>query len=189
VLASPGIHRPTIIPVRVLAGAPIATHNRAVKVFVTLALIAGSLLAQGYQKTQFVQQPKQASALMVTLKSLRVPATSRSAIADELTDNILALADRDHEPTRGVVNGFANDLVSALYRRVTTDKQLDDLEMSIKEILRPTGSTSRSAGRVREVLRTAGAERPDVVTKSFISVAEDVRGPDDSPAAPRVRLK
>jgi len=160
-----------------------------VKVFVTLVLVAGSALAQGYQRTQFVQQPKQASALSVTLKSLRVPAASRASIADELTEKILALADRDHEPARGVVSGFANDLVNALYRRVTTDKQLEDLELSIKEILRPTGSTSRSAGRVREVLRTAGAERPDVVTKSFISVAEDVRGPDDSPVEPRARFK
>jgi hypothetical protein len=165
-----------------------------VRTLVTLVLLAGSLLsaslcAQGYKRTQFIQEPKKASALAATLKSLRVPAASRTAIADELTEKILALAEHDHEPARGVVSGFANDLVNALYRRVTTNKQLDDLELSIQEILKPTGSTSRSASRVREVLRTVGAERPDVVTKSFISVAEDVRGPDDSPVEPQRRIK
>ncbi len=103
-------------------------------------------------------------------------------IAEDITVQILALADPDHEPARGVVGGFANDLVNSLYRRVTTDKQLDDLVLSLNEILKPTGSTSKSATRVREVLRSAGVERPDIVTKSFISVAEDVRGPDDAPA-------
>ncbi len=145
--------------------------------------MATSLLAQGYKRTQFVQE-KKLGALEMTLRTLRVPAASRAMVAEDITQQILALADPDHAPARGAAAGFANDLVNALYRRVTTDKQLDDLVLSIREILKPTGSTSKSATRVREVLRNAGVERPDLVTKSFISLAEDVRGPDDAPVAP-----
>jgi hypothetical protein len=136
----------------------------------------------------FAEQ-KAPSRLLATLKKLHDSPATRAVLTEELTEDILALAEVNHEPSRGSVGSLANELVNALYHRTILPNQVEDVNRSILEILRPTGSTAQSATRLRQVLLFAGAERPDVVTKRFIVVAEEVRGPDDSPVLPSPRLK
>ena len=55
------------------------------------------------------------------------------------------------------------------------------LERSIDDVLRSTGATFASATHFRETLATLGVEasKLQVITKRFIAIGEEVRGPDD----------
>jgi hypothetical protein len=129
------------------------------------------------------QQPP--TRLSRTLQKLNDPGQTQASLTQQLTDDIMSLANKDHQPSLGAVSGFTSQLVAALIHRDLTTLQLQGLEQSITEILQPTGSTARSATRLRDILRGKSVEHPEVVTKRFIEVAEEVRGPDDSPAAPQ----
>ena len=78
---------------------------------------------------------------------------------------------------------FADELVNAVHGKNMTDAQALMLEDSIEAVLRSNGATFRAASRFREALVAFGVDAPklQILTKRFIAIGEEVRGPDDQP--------
>jgi hypothetical protein len=93
------------------------------------------------------------------------------------------MADSEQQPSRTTVASFAEELTSALIGRGLTNSQVMMLEQSIDEVLRSSGATFTSASRLRETLAAIGvdASKLRIITKGFIAIGEEVRGPDDLP--------
>jgi hypothetical protein len=122
--------------------------------------------------------PKLRSALLALTDS----AASRTTLSHRLADEIMSMADSEHQPSLpAVVTGFADELTSALIGRGLTNPQVMMLEQSIDEVLRSSGATFTSASRLRETLTAIGvdASKLQIITKRFIAIGEDLRGPDD----------
>ena len=96
---------------------------------------------------------------------------------------MIILASADHPPTRSSVVGFADELTGVLLGKSVTNAQLDVLQQSIGEALSGATANYLSAGRFRQALIAVGIDssRKRVVTNLFMTIAEEVRGPDDSP--------
>jgi hypothetical protein len=113
---------------------------------------------------------------------------SAAALSAELVDEMLSLAPKDRQPSRGAVAGFANEFTAALIGKNLNGIQVSALYRCITELLSGSGTNLQPAGALRETLASIGigAHAQSIVTR-FIEVGEEVRGPDDVPETPPLR--
>ena len=132
----------------------------------------------------YPQSKTATSELHSTLTALRDRNASRSLLSQRLAAEIMSLTDRDRRPSPHTVSEFADEFVGALIGKDLTQAQVTNLQRSITEML--DASTTRNyvpASRLRETvtaLRVDPSER-QAITRDFIAIGEEIRGPDDSP--------
>ena len=146
---------------------------------VGLSLIGGAVGQDKFAARRLPAIPK----LRSTLLALKDSTASRTTLSHQLVDEIMSMADREQQPSRPTVTSFAEELTGALIGRDLTKPQLMMLEQSIDEVLRSSGATFMSASRLRETLAATGVDssKLKIITKRFIAIGEEVRGPDDLP--------
>jgi hypothetical protein len=141
---------------------------------------------------QSARDPKAAfEKLRSTLIALKDARADRSSLASQLVDEMMTLANANHQPTRSTVVGFADELTGVLLGRNITSAQLDVLQQSIGEALSGSTANYNSASRFRETLTAVGIDNPSkrLITNLFMAIGEEVRGPDDAPVLPLKPLK
>ena len=121
------------------------------------------------------------SKLRSTLLALKEAGASRPALSQQLAEELMSLAEKDCKPSSTTLAKFSDELSKALLGRHMTDPQALMLEESIDSVLHSTGATFRAASHFRETLVAIGVEAASaqIVTKRFIAIGEEVRGPDD----------
>ena len=181
----------------VASGTIIRSMSRAA----CLQVLLGVTLAVAQEKFHRVEGLPTASKLHATLLALREPPAAwrwdaekqrvRPILSYQLADEIMSLADSDGQPSRATVTDFTDELTKALIGKSMTDAQALLLEASIDAVLRSTGATFRTATHLRETLATIGvdASKLPIITKRFIVLGEEVRGPEDLPVRPHERAR
>jgi hypothetical protein len=152
-------------------------YSRIVRVLLCCLPIVGVSL--------FGQSPNGAAAKMDSIfAAMTAPKAARAVLNEQLTDVILAAAQRDHSPSRGSVAAFAEALSGVLNGREFRPQS--ELSHSVLEILNPAGANFTKAGRLEVHLKTLGVDhaRIQMVMDRYIKIGEQVRGPDDGPVLP-----
>jgi hypothetical protein len=159
--------------------------------FSCLALQATGLLRAVLRGQSARDQKAAFSKLKSTLSGLKDAGANRSSLASQLVDEMMILADANRPPSRSSVVVFADELTGVLLGKSITNGQLDVLRQSIGEALSGSTANYLSAGHFRETLTAVGIDssRKRLVTNLLIAIAEEVRGPDDSPVLPIKLLK
>ena len=129
--------------------------------------------------------------LRSTLTGIGKADASRASLSQRLADDMLALADRDHEPSPTVVAGFADELTAALYGKALSVRSVAVLQQSIRDVLRGSSATFAPAASLRQILTRAGvdATKSQLVTRRFMAIGEELKGPDDLPGTHPARSK
>jgi hypothetical protein len=108
-----------------------------------------------------------------------------AAINQQLTNDILALAETIPQPSRRVVQDFAEELTRALAGQKLTSDMIAQLSVGIVDVLHSDGVTTskyrESLDRAHKALLAmsvpaAAAQR---VVNRLMILAQEVRGPDD----------
>lgn len=161
-------------------------YNPAMRKLICCWLVLGSCLIGGAagQDKSIAGRPEAARNLRSALQALKSRDASRTTLSRQLAGAILSLAQAGHEPSRSAVTSFSEELTAALQGKDLIKEQLTAVEQSIGEALQVTGATLIPASRLRETLTALGvdATRSQTVTRRFIAMGEEVRGPDDMPA-------
>lgn len=123
------------------------------------------------------------SRLNLTLTGLQNAGAGRLSLAHQLVDVMLSVGEGDRRPSRSTIEVFADEFVGALIGRSFTKDQLSMLQRSIMEVLRGSTTNLNSASHLREPLAAlhVDSSRMQAITKRFLAIGEEVRGPDDSP--------
>ena len=129
--------------------------------------------------------------LKSTLSGLKDAKANRASPASQLVDEMMILADANRPPSRSSVVDFADELTGVLLGKSITNAHLDVMQQSIGEALSGSTANYLSVGCFREALTAVGIDssRKRVITNLFMTIAEEVRGPDDSPVLPIRLLK
>jgi hypothetical protein len=107
-----------------------------------------------------------------------------------LTSSIIALAEREHEPSRWAVAALARALTNALGGRATSAVAANRMAKNISEVLRSAGTgtadVAQAISTFRSILSGMGASAMSVrtVVATLTDVASEVRGPQDTPRFP-----
>jgi hypothetical protein len=137
--------------------------------------------------------------LLSDLTALTSPGASRAAVAQEITNDILALAEKDAQPSRQTVVEFADELTKALAgtslgpkvkRFPLSQKPLSSppLQMVTQAILDVLQSSSVTSYRFHDAierfrnaliaLNATSAQAKSAADRLFI-LGQEVRGPED----------
>jgi hypothetical protein len=150
-----------------------------------LLLLGGCLISRAVcQDKSTAKRPEATPNLRSTLQVLKDRGASRATLSHQLADAILLLAESGHQPSRSAVTSFADELTTMLLGRELTNSQVTTLAQSIEEVLRHSGTTTFiPASHLRETLAALGvdASRVQIITRRFIAIGEEIRGPDDMP--------
>jgi hypothetical protein len=137
--------------------------------------------------TSLIAQPDKSpdlDKLRPILMALKNAGASRPLLTNQLVEAMMALADKDRQPARSTVVSFAEQFTGLLLGKSLTNSQVEGLAGAIGEVM--TGSTTsfRSSGHLRDVLTAVAIDntKQQAITRRFIAIGEEVRGPDDSPA-------
>jgi hypothetical protein len=121
------------------------------------------------------------------LMSLTNPGASRNAVAQQVTNDILALAEKDAQPSRQSISDFANELTKALGGKQLTVETIKPVTAAILDVLQSSGSTSSrfhaAVERFRVSMFPFGASPPQVknaVDRLFV-LGQEIHGPEDLP--------
>ena len=119
------------------------------------------------------------------LMALKNAGAAHASLTNQLVEVMMALANKDRQPARSTVVSFADEFTGILFGRALTNGQLDGFAAAIGEVM--TGSTTnfKSSGHFRDIMTAVGIDsmKKQTVTRRFIAIGEEVRGPDDSPSA------
>jgi hypothetical protein len=157
-----------------------------------LLLGAGSLAAQpGSDNGPDKAAVAKLNSILLTLRAGATPA----AASRQLADVILSMAESYHKPTRETVLRFAEELANGLASKELPAKSISQVSASILEVLESAGiGTYRfkeSVERTRQSLIALGL--PDWQARSIAEllrrVGKEVRGPEDMPVQPFLRLQ
>jgi hypothetical protein len=130
------------------------------RIVFALLLLGGFLISGAVcQDKSTAKRPEATPKLRSTLQALKSRGASRATLSRQLADAILLLAESGHQPSRSAVTSFADELTTALLGRDLTNSQL------------------------RETLAALGvdASKVQIITRRFIAIGEEIRGPDDMP--------
>jgi hypothetical protein len=129
------------------------------------------------------------------LMALSSPIVSRSAVAQQLANDILALADKDAQPSHQSVVDFADELVQTLFAKRVTAENIKPLTEALLQVLHSSGVSSSAFHRAVSSFRIAlfpfdqsSMHAKNAVDRLFI-VGQEIHGPEDLPASPYQRLK
>ena len=122
-----------------------------------------------------------AGKLKSILIALQHSKAAQTSLARQLSDEMVAFADTDRKPLRATVSGFAHEFTHALFGKSLTNAQVSVLQSSITDLLRGSTANFNSASRLREVLVAVHVDdsKTQRITRRFIAIGEEVRGPDD----------
>ena len=152
-----------------------------------MRIVLGVVLLGAVLSGQSTRDQKAAfNKLKSTLTALKDAGANRSSLASQLVDEMMILADANRPPSRSSVVDFADELTGVLFGKNITNAHLDVLQQSIGEALSGSTANYLSVGRFREALTAVGIDRlrKRLVTNLLMAIAEEVRGPDDSPVLP-----
>jgi uncharacterized protein (DUF1499 family) len=143
-------------------------------------LLAAGLLAQSTAK------------LDADLTALANPSASRNAVTQQIADDILALAEKDAQPSRQTAIDFADALARAVPRRELTVEKTKPVTQALLDVLQSSGVTSSrfhsAIDRFRDsliALNATSAQAKSAADRLLI-LGQEVRGPEDFPV---LRLK
>jgi hypothetical protein len=129
------------------------------------------------------------------LMSLAKPGASRSAVVLQVTNDILALAVKEAQPSRQSVADFADELTRALAGKQVTVENIKPVTAAILDVLESSGATSSrfhaAIDHFRVALYPFGASPPqakNAVDRLFI-LGQEVHGPEDLGIPYTQRLK
>ena len=148
-------------------------------------LLAGvNLTAQSVRRTPAI--PGTPDRLTPILLALRDPGASNETLRDRLAEEMMTLATVRHQPSESSVTAFAEEFTAALLGKDLAGDTATRLRRCLVDALRPSGSTFLAAARLRETLTELRVKPLAVqsITKRFIAIGEQVRGPDDLPIQP-----
>ncbi len=119
------------------------------------------------------------NSILMALKHSR--AAGQNSLAQQLRDEMMALADSNRKPSRATVSGFADEFTDALFGKDLTNADVSVLQSSITDVLRGSTANFNSASRLREVLVATHVDdfKTRRIIRRFIAIGEEVRGPDD----------
>jgi len=140
------------------------------------------LLAAGLSGQPSATNKASVDRLNSTLLALkRADASVKPHLTRQLVDEIVALSEKDRQPSRATVAGFANEFLDALIGKDLTSANLITLRTSIVQVTRGSGATFVPASSLREALTAVGIERSKVqdITRRFMAIGDEIRGPDD----------
>ena len=141
----------------------------------SFCLLAGVVFAQTTAK------------LNSDLSALANSQTFTSTVANRVADDVLALAEKDAQPSRGTVLDFAAALTKALAGKPASQPQLEKATSAIVDVLQSSGTPSYhfhgAIDRLRASLIDLGAKPSDASSAAgyLLVLGQEVRGPDDSP--------
>lgn len=115
------------------------------------------------------------------LMALKYSSAVQASLAQQLRDEMMALADSNRKPLRATVSVFADEFTDTLFGKDLSNAQVSELQSSITDMLRGSRANFNSASRLREVLVAIHVEDSKTrrITRRFIAIGEEVRGPDD----------
>jgi len=147
-------------------------------VAIGLLLFAFSLSAQSPRNP--ANAPSKLDALLMQLQTSSV---DRVRVSQQLSGEMLSLAEQDRQPSRATVKRFADLFTGALTGRRLTENQIILIRASLTDMLTGSKPNLATASSLRETLTALhlDASSAQAVTKSFLAIGEEVRGPDDSP--------
>ena len=118
------------------------------------------------------------NSILMAIKGSRA---SQTSLAQQLRDEMMALAGANRKPSHATVSGFADEFTAALLGKNLTNAQVSVLQSSITDLLRGSTANFNSASRLREILAALhiADAKTQRITKRFIAIGEEVRGPDD----------
>jgi hypothetical protein len=117
------------------------------------------------------------------------------AVARQVTDDIVALAEKDAQPSRQAVSNFADDLTKALAGKQLTADKTKAVTEAIQEVLQSSGAASyrfhASIDRFRDSLiaLNATAVQAKAAAGRLLILGQEVRGPEDIPVRPLLLLR
>jgi len=133
------------------------------------------------------------------LTALSNPNISLAVVAGRITDDILAMADKDSRPSRQTVQDFAVELSKtvskALAGQTTPEKRFVPVSAAILEVLQSSGAPSsrfhEAIDRLRAALVALNASPTEakIVAGRLMTVGQEIRGPEDHQLDHRLRLK
>ena len=148
-----------------------------------LALLA--LLLPGLLSGQVSASLEKFTASLAALKDA---SSSHAVQRDRIANDIMALSEQPHRPSRSAAARLADGLVGTLSGKQLTDLQLSELATGIVAVLHSAGGgTSKfkqSLFQVENALSSAGVNTPAArrVVAELEVVGKQVRGPEDLPA-------
>jgi len=148
------------------------------------SLLCGSLFLGFSLLGQSIHEGSPAiNRLNTTLTALQNVSSDRVVLTRQLVDVMMALGEANRSPSRTTVEGFVDEFASALIGKNLTNAQFAMLQRSITEVLRGSTTNLNSASHLRETLAAihVDSSRTQTITKRFLAIGEEVRGPDDSP--------
>jgi len=133
------------------------------------------------------------------LMTLSNPGASRNAVAQQVANDILALADKDARPSRQTVIDFTNELIKAVVGAPASETQtvekIKPITQAIRDVLQSSGVASyrfhAAIDRLRDALiaLNATAAQANSAAGRLLILGQEVRGPEDSPLGNALRTK
>jgi hypothetical protein len=110
---------------------------------------------------------------------------ARDALAQQVTNDILALAEKDAQPSRQTVSDFANEFTKALAGKQLTPEKIEPVTQAILDVLQSSGLTSyrfhAAIDRFRDsliALNVTAAQAKSAAGRLLI-LGQEIRGPED----------
>jgi len=134
------------------------------------------------------------------LMMLTDPAASRTAVAQQLTNDILALAEKDAQPSRRTVSDFVDELTKAFFSPANRpgthvivlpggpQPTLQTVTQAILDVLQSSGAPSyrfhEAIDRFRDALTRLNGNATQAKTAAgrLLILGQEVRGPEDLPS-------
>jgi hypothetical protein len=119
------------------------------------------------------------------LTALANPSASRNAATQQITDDILALTEKDAQPSRQTVVDFADALARAIPRQALTTEKTRPVTQALLDVLQSAGLTSSrfhsAIDRFRDSLiaLNATAAQAKRAADRLLILGQEVRGPED----------
>src|SRR5579872_2173499 len=118
-----------------------------------MRMALGYLLLLGVSlNAQSSGEDKAADKLNSILMAMKGSRASQTSLAQQLRNEMMALAGANRKPSRTTVSGFADEFTDALFGKNLTNAQVSVLESSITDLLRGSTANFNSASRLREIL-------------------------------------
>jgi hypothetical protein len=119
------------------------------------------------------------------LTALTNPGATRSASAQAITDDILALAPKDAQPSRRTVSDFADEFTKALAGKQLAVEKLKPVTQAILDVLQSSGVPSSrfhaTIDRFRDglIALNVTAVQAKSAAGRLLILGQEVRGPED----------
>ena len=136
------------------------------------------------------------------LMALANPSASRNAVAQQIADDILALAEKDAQPTRQTAFDFSDALTKALAGNLTVQKPKPPSQATLQPVIQAILDVLQSSGvpsyrfhaaidHLRDGLILLGATSAQAKSAAgrLLILGQEVRGPEDSPPGNALRTK